>query len=218
MDFIIGFPLTKRRHDSFFVVFDILTKSVHFIPMRTMYQAPDIARFFISEIMRLHGVPNSIISDRGSMFIGRFWTSFQEALGTQLNFSIVYHPEIDGQTERMNQILEDMLCMYVLDQHTHWEELFPLVEFPYKNSYQSTIKMAPFDFLYGQPCQTPLGWDQLEDRVLLGPEVIQQMEEKMKIKIQRIKEAHDRQKNYIDVHHVDRSYDVVIKYFAAETA
>ena len=91
MDFIVGFPLTARRHDSIFVVVDTLTKSAHFIPMKTTYQTPDIARVFISDIVRLHGVPKRIISDQGSVFIGRFWTSFQEALGTQLNFSTIYH-------------------------------------------------------------------------------------------------------------------------------
>jgi transposase InsO family protein len=149
MDFIVGFPLTARRHDSIFVVVDTLTKSAHFIPMHTTYQAPIIARVFISEIVRLHGMPKRIISDQGSVFTGRFWTSFQEALGTQLNFSTAYHPETDGKTERMNQTLEDMLRMYVMDQQKHWEEFLPLVEFTYNNSYQSTIKMAPFEFLYG---------------------------------------------------------------------
>jgi hypothetical protein len=76
MDFIVGLPLTAKRHDSIFVVVDTLTKSAHFNPVRTTYQAPDIARIFIREIVRLHGVPKKIISDRGSMFTGRFWTSF----------------------------------------------------------------------------------------------------------------------------------------------
>jgi transposase InsO family protein len=100
MEFIVGLLLTARRHDSIFVVFDTLTKAhhAHFIAVRTMYQAPDIARIFISEILRLHGVPKRIISDRGSVFRGRFWTSFQEALGNQLNFSTAYHSNIDGQT------------------------------------------------------------------------------------------------------------------------
>jgi transposase InsO family protein len=110
MDFVVGLPLMARRHNSIFVVVDTLTNSVHFIHVRTTYQAPDIARVFISEIVRLHGVPKRIISDRGSVFTRRFWTSFQEALGTQLNLSTVYHPEIDGQTERMNQTLEDMIA------------------------------------------------------------------------------------------------------------
>ena len=92
------------------------------------YQAPDIARVFFSKIVRLHGMPKKIISDRGSIFTGRFWMSFQEALVTQLNFSTAYHPETDGQTERTNQTLEDMLRMYVMDQQKHWEGFLPLVE------------------------------------------------------------------------------------------
>jgi hypothetical protein len=108
----------------------------------------------------------------------------------------------------MNQTLEDMLRMYVMDQQKRWEEFLPLVEFAYNNSYQSTIKMVPFEFLYGRPCRTPLSWDRLEDRVLVGPEVIQEMEEQMQTIRQRIKEAQDRQKSYVDAHRVDRSYEV----------
>ena len=167
----------------------MLTFSVH-----TTYQAPDLERVSISEIVRLHGVPKKIISDRGSVFTGQFWTSFQEALGTQLNFSTAYHLETDGQTEHMNQTLEDMLRMSVMDQQKHGEESLPLLEFSYNNSYQSTIKMVPFEFLYGRPCQTPLSGDRLEDRVLVGPEAIQEMEEQVKTIIQRINEAQDRQR------------------------
>jgi hypothetical protein len=87
--------------------------------------------------------------------MGLFCTSFQEDLGTQLNLSTTYNPKKDEKTERMNRILEDMLCMYVVDQHKRWEYFLPLVEFAY-NNYQNTIKMALFEFLYGRPCQTPL--------------------------------------------------------------
>ena len=99
MDFIVVLPLTVRRHDSIFVVVDTLMKSDHLIPVRMMYQAPDKAIVFISEIVRLHGVPKRIISDRGSVFTGRFWMRFQEALGNQLKFSTVYHPETNEKTE-----------------------------------------------------------------------------------------------------------------------
>jgi hypothetical protein len=159
MEFIMGFLLTTRRHDLIFMVVDTLMKSAHFIPVHTTYQVSNIVIFFINEIVRLHGVPKRIIYYRGSMFKGRFWTSFQEALGTQLNFRTAYHPETDKKIERMNQILEDMLRMYVMDQQKHWEEFFPLVEFAYNNNYQSTIKMVPFEFLYRKPYQTPLRWD-----------------------------------------------------------
>jgi hypothetical protein len=208
MDFTVGLSLMARRHDSIFMVVDTLMKSAHFIHVRKTYQALDIARVFISEIVRLHGVPKRIISDQGSVFTGRFYTSFQEVLGTQIKFSTAYHPKTDWKTERTNQILEDMLRMYVMDQHKHWEEFLPLVEFAYNNSYQGTINMAPFEFLYGRLCQTPLSWDRIEDRVLVGLEVIQEMEEQMQTRRKRIKEVKYKQKFYADAHRVDGSYEV----------
>jgi hypothetical protein len=99
MYLIVVFPLTVRRNDLIFLVVYTLMKSSHFIPVHMTYQAPDIARVFISEIVRLHGMPKRIISDQGSLFTGRFWTSFQDSLGTQLNFNTSYHPETDGKTE-----------------------------------------------------------------------------------------------------------------------
>jgi hypothetical protein len=125
----------------------------------------------------------------------------------------VYHPETDGQTEHTNQTLEDMLHMYVMDQQKRWEEFLPLVEFAYNESYQSAIKMAPFEFLYGRPCRAPLSWDRLEDRVQVGPEAIPELEDQMQTLRQRIKEAQDCQKSYDDVRRVDHSYDVAIEYF-----
>jgi hypothetical protein len=129
-------------------------------------------------------------------------------LGTQLNFSTAYHPEKEGETEQTNQILEDILHMYMMDQHKHWKEFFPPIEFAYNNSYKIPIKMAPFEFLYGRPCWTPLCLDRLEDRVLVGPKVMQEMEDQIHTIIQRIKEAQDQHKRYVDVHQVDRSYEV----------
>jgi hypothetical protein len=93
----------------------------------------------------------------------------------------VYHSETDGKTKRTNQILEHIVRMYMMDQHKHWEEFLPVVEFVYTNKYQSTIKMARFEFLYRKLCQTPLSWDQLEDRTLVGPKAIQEMEEQMQL-------------------------------------
>jgi len=206
MDFIVELPLTVGRHNSILVVVDKLTKSAHFIPVKDTYKAHEIAQVFIKEIVRLHGFPKKIISDRASVFTGRFWTAFQDALQTQLNFSTAYHPETDGQTERVNQVLEDMLRMYVMDQQTKWEKYLPLVEFSYNNSYHSSIGMAPFEILYGRPCRTPLSWDRLEDRILVGPEIIQEMEEQVVLIKQRLKEARDRQKSYADAHRVDRCY------------
>jgi hypothetical protein len=116
MDFIVGFPLTIRRHDSIFVFIDTLMKSVHFIPVCKTYQALDIDIIFVNKIVRFHGVPRKIIFDRGLVFTRCFWASFQEALETKLNFSTAYHPKTNGQMERTNKIPEDILRMYAMDQ------------------------------------------------------------------------------------------------------
>jgi hypothetical protein len=208
MDFVVGLPLTSHRHNAILVIVDKLTKSAHFILVRDTYDVTDVARVFVSEVIRLHGIPKKIISDRDSRFTSRFWTSLQSTLGTQLNLSTTYHPETDGKTERVNQVMEDMLRMYVMDNQTQWEKYLPLVEFAYNNNYHSSIGMPPYEALYGRPCRTPLSWDRLEDRVTVGPELIQEMEEQVIQIRQRLKEAQDRQKSYADAHRTDRSYEV----------
>jgi len=119
MDFIIGLPLSPQKQNAILVVVDKLRKSAHFIPVRDTYDVADIARVFINEIIRFHGVAKKIISDRDSRLTSRFWSCMQTTLGTQLNLSIAYHPETDRQTERVNQVLEDMLRMYVMDQKSY---------------------------------------------------------------------------------------------------
>ena len=96
-----------------------------------------------------------------------------------MNLITAYHSETDGKTERVNQVMEDMLRMYVMDNQTHWEKYIPLVEFAYNNSFHSSIGMRPYEALYGRPCKTSLGWDRLEDQVIVGPELIQEMEEQV---------------------------------------
>ena len=109
MDLIVGFPKTSKGYDSIWVIVDRLTKSAHFLPVKTIYRAQHYDEQYISRIMSLHGVTKTIISDRGAQFIARFWEQFHAALGTRLIRSSAYHPQTDGQTERINQILEDIL-------------------------------------------------------------------------------------------------------------
>ena len=149
MDFIVGLPKTSKGYDSIWVIVDRLTKSAHFLPVKTIYRAQYYAELYISLIMSLHGVPKTIISDRGAQFIARFWEQFHAALGTRLIPSSAYHPQTDGQTERINQILEDMLRACALTYSQKWDECLPLAEFAYNNSYQESIRMAPFEALYG---------------------------------------------------------------------
>ena len=125
MDFLVGLPLIGRKHDSFWVVVDRLTKSTHFLPVRTDYSLDKLAELYIKEIVRLHRIPISIFSDRDPRFTSRFWEKLQEAMGTRLNFSIAFHPQTDGQSERVIQILEDMLRSCAIDYEGSWDRHIP---------------------------------------------------------------------------------------------
>ena len=118
--------------------------------MRTDYSLDKLAELYIKEIVRLHRIPISIISDRHLRFTSRFWGKLQEALNTRLNFSTTFHPQTDGQLERVIQIMEDMLRSCVIDYEGSWDRHIPLVEFVYNNSFQSSIGMSPYDTLYGR--------------------------------------------------------------------
>ena len=144
MDFVVGLPKTMKGHDSIWVVVDRLTKSAHFLPVKVTFTMDQYAQLYVQEIIRLHGIPSTIVSDRDSRFTSRFWKSLQKALGTELMFSTAFHPQTDGQTERTIQILEDMLRACALDFQSSWSKVLPLIEFSYNNSYQSSIGMAPF--------------------------------------------------------------------------
>ena len=135
---------------------------------------------FLKQIFRLHGVPKVIISDRDPKFTGNFWKSLFKGLNTTLNFSTSFHPQIDGQTERVNQVLKYLLRMYVKDQPGKWEDYLHLVEFAYNNNYQASVKFSSFEILYGRKCNTPISWSNLVDRLVLGPELLKEMEEIVK--------------------------------------
>ncbi|KAL5556030.1 hypothetical protein UlMin_038266 [Ulmus minor] len=115
MDFVVGLPKTTKSHDAIWVIVDRLTKSAHFIPIKMTYSLEQLAELYVREVVRLHGVPKAIISDRDARFTSKFWRSVQQAMGTKLNFSTAFHPQTDGQTERTNQTLEDMLRACVLE-------------------------------------------------------------------------------------------------------
>jgi hypothetical protein len=159
---------------------DRLTKSAHFIYISTTHRVRQYAELYLSHIVRYHGITKTIISDRGSIFVARFWEQLLECLGTHLIQSLAYHPQTDGQTEQVNQIIEDMLCACVLMDGPKWNKHLPLAEFSYNNIYQSSIKMSPFEAVYGQPCRTPLSWFKSGERVIFGPDLVIEAEEKVK--------------------------------------
>jgi transposase InsO family protein len=152
MDFVSGLPKKKRGNNVIWVIVDRLTKSALFLPMRKTDSIDKLAQFYVNEVIRLHGVPVSIVSDRDPRFTSRLWPSIQRALGTRLNLSIAFHPQTDGQTERTIQTLEDLLGACILEFGGNWEDHLPLIEFTYNNSYQTTVGMAPYEALYGRKC------------------------------------------------------------------
>ena len=110
----------------------------------------------MSEIVRLHGIPLLIVSDHDPRFTSRFWKELQSTFGTRLNFSTAFHPQTNGQFERVMQVLEDMLRGCVFDFPRSWDRYIPLMEFAYNNSYQSSIGMASYEAFYGSRCRTPM--------------------------------------------------------------
>ena len=122
----------------------------------------------------------------------------EEALGSQLRLSSTYHPQTDGQSERTIQSLEDLLRVCVLEQGGTWDSHLPLIEITYNNSYHSSIGMAAFEALYGRRCRTLLCWFESGENVVLGPEIVQQTTEKVKMIQEKMKVSQSRQKSYHD--------------------
>jgi transposase InsO family protein len=129
MDFIVGLPRTTKGYDSIWVIIDRLTKIAHFLPVKTDHSVIVYAQLYITHILSLHGVPKTIVSDRGPQFVSKFWEELHKSLGTKLLHNSAYHPQTSGQTERVNQILEDMLRACVLEFPQKWDECLPLAEF-----------------------------------------------------------------------------------------
>ncbi|KAL4017799.1 hypothetical protein IC575_021371 [Cucumis melo] len=213
MDFITGLPRTLRGFTVIWVVVDRLTKSAHFVPGKSTYTASKWAQLYMSEIVRLHGVPVSIVSDRDACFTSKFWKGLQTAMGTRLDFSTAFHPQTDGQTERLNQVLEDMLRACALEFPGSWDSHLHLMEFAYNNSYQATIGMAPFEALYGKCCRSPVCWGEVGEQRLMGPELVQSTNEAIQKIRSRIHTAQSRQKSYADVRRKDLEFDVGDKVF-----
>jgi hypothetical protein len=198
MDFIVGLPCTSSGYDSIWVIVDRLTKVAHFIPVKTTYSGPKLVELYMARIVCLHGVPKKIVSDRGSHFTSRYWQKLHECLDTRLNFSSAYHPQTDGQTEWTNQVLEDMLRACALKHGGSWDKSLPYAEFSYNNSNQASLKMSPFEDLYGRKCRTPLYWDQTGERQFFGPEIIQEAEEQVRQIRKNLRTVQSRQKSYAD--------------------
>ena len=153
------------------------------------------------------------MSDRDPRFTSRFWKELQSALGTKLKFNIAFHSQIDGQSERLIQVLEDMLRGCVMEFSGSWDRYIPLMDFSYNNSFKTSIGMAPYEALYGQKCRTPVCWTKLNENKVIGPNIVKNTEEKVQVIWKRLKGASDRQKSYADLKRRDIAYEVGDKVF-----
>ncbi|KAA3460966.1 DNA/RNA polymerases superfamily protein [Gossypium australe] len=187
MDFVSGLPMTPSKKDSIWVIVDRLTKSAHFISVRMDFSLDKLAELYISQI-------------RSEVYIA----VLEETVGC---FSTAFHPQSDGQSERVI-LLEDMLRCCVLEFEGTWERYLPLIEFAYNNSFQSSIKMAPYEALYSQKCRTPLYWTELSEGKIHGIDLIRETEQKVKIIRESLKAASDRQKSYADLKRKDIEFQV----------
>ncbi|XP_070032399.1 uncharacterized protein [Nicotiana tomentosiformis] len=162
------------KYDSIGAIVDRLTKSAHFLPVKAIHTAEQYDELYIKEIVRLHGTPISIISDRGAQFSANFWKKLQQGFGNQVNTSTTFHPRTDEQAERTIQTLEDT--------------------------------MAPFEALYGRRCRSLIRWFETGETELIGPDLVHQTMEKVKIITKWLKTTQSRQKSYSDVHLKDLEF------------
>jgi hypothetical protein len=203
VDLITALPKSRSGNDAIVVFVDKLTKMVHYVPTTTTVTAPQLATLFMREVVRLQGVPESILSDRDPRFTAHFWKAFWSQLGTTLTMSTAYHPQSDGQTERANRTLEEMLKSRVNFAQTDWDEHLAVAELAINNAKQASTGFTPFYLNYGQEVQLPL--DQAVAGLLPSnnPEAAERIR-RLKADLARartnIEHAQQRQSRYADQH------------------
>jgi hypothetical protein len=155
MDFIEGLP-PSNGYTVIMVIVDCLTKYAYFAALKHPFTAATVAKVFIANVVRLHGIPTSVITDRDRVFLSSFWQALFQLQSTQLCMSSSYYPQSDGQTEVMNRTLEQYLRCFAGDQPRKWVEWLPLAEFSYNTSLHFSTKTTPFEAVYGTPPPTLL--------------------------------------------------------------
>ncbi|KAH7621093.1 putative Transposon Tf2-9 polyprotein [Nannochloris sp. 'desiccata'] len=210
MDFIVKLPKTKEGYDAVMVVVDRFSKYVEFVPTFTTASAEDIATLFYKNILCRHGCPSSIVSDRDSKFISSFWQSLWSSVGTRLKLSTSYHPQTDGQTERINRVLEEMLRSFCVLDPASWVNFLPQAAFAYNTAVNASLKSRPFSVVYGRTPKLPASYVAEDSRAV--PVSVERFRERHEHIISKVSEllnaAQARQAFYSNKKRVDVSFDV----------
>jgi len=164
MDFVVALPKTEGGYDAVLVLVDRLTKMVHLAPTMSSCTAEQTARLSFDNVVRLHGVPKSVVSDRGTQFASKFWGALGQLVGMQVNLSTAYHPQSDGQTERVNRVLGDMLRNYAGRTPSAWDTYLTAAEFAINNAENRSTRKSPFFLNYGYNPAMPV-WRELDVNV-----------------------------------------------------
>jgi transposase InsO family protein len=207
MDFITQSPKTKNGHDAILVFVDKLTKMVRLVPTVTQCSSETTAELFVRHVFKDHGVPRVIVSDRDTRFTGGFARAVCKALGTEQAMSTAFHPQTDGQTERVNRYLEEMLRHYVSPRQDDWDEYLAVVEFAINNAYHESIGNTPFRLNNGKHPHLPYTVDE-ETSVPAATSFVQRMRHLLKQATECLKQTQQRQKLYADKHRVDVEFAV----------
>jgi hypothetical protein len=196
MDLITQLPTTKKGNDTIIVFVDKFSKMVHYAATTTTCTAEDVAKIFFDTIVRLHGIPKNIVSDRDTRFTSRFWRRLWKLCGTNLKLSTAWHPQTDGQTERANRVLEDVLRNYVSTKQDDWDEHLTAAEIAVNSSIQATTKFSPYQLNYGEKPIMPAQIQAGEERNECVAELMSNLHRDVEQARQNMEEARDRQAHY----------------------
>ena len=207
MDFIMALPQTHLGHTAILVVVDKLSKYTHLIPTPVQVTGEETARLYINHVFKYHGMPQAIVSDRDPRFKSKFMAEFLRLIGTKQNTSTAFHPQTDGQTERMNRTLEDMLRHYVNPHHDDWDQHLAMAQFAINNAYQESIQTTPFRLNTGRdpPLPTTLGTG---SRVPSAQAFADNLQQSLKEARAALELARNRQKQYADTKRRHITYQV----------
>ena len=220
MDFIVQLPKSKNGFDAIMVVCDRLSKGAVFTPMYTTNTAPEVAKLYFENVCRRYGFPKSIVSDRDSKFTSNFWKSLWSLFDTRLDMSTAFHPQTDGQTERTNRTLEQILRAFTNEEQDNWDILLPYIEISFNNSIQTSTGYSPFYVNHGQHMLLPNALIE-EVEIENNNQTVEEMVTKMQSTLMKaqvnIKKAQERQKHYADLNRREEEYEIGDKVLLSTT-